>query len=293
MFTLNCKGRLLSLEKPVVMGIINTTPDSFFTKGRTTEVNTAVDMAGKMLENGAAIIDIGGQSTHPSSTLHSADEELERLMPILDSLVHAFPEIIISVDTFYAKVAAETIRAGASIINDISGGNLDDNMIETVGAMGNVPYVCMHMRGTPQTMKTLAQYENLTQEILDFFIQKTERCRAAGIKDVIVDPGFSFAKNLEQNYELMRHLPDFRILDKPILVGISRKGMIYHPLGTNGEEALNGTTVVNTIALLNGANILRVHDVKEAREAVKLVEMYKRTSLRGGTTKQSHVSYFF
>lgn len=275
MFTLNCKGRLLSLEKPLVMGIINTTPDSFFTGNRKPEVNEAIETAGKMLEEGASILDLGGQSTHPSSTLLSAEQELERLVPVLEGLVKSFPEIVISIDTFYAKVAQATVEIGASIINDVSGGNLDSEMIPTVGAMGNVPYVCMHMRGTPQTMKTLTQYENLTQEILDFFIQKIEECRVAGIKDVIVDPGFSFAKNLEQNYELMRHLSDFEILDKAILVGISRKGMIYQPLGTNGEQALNGTTVVNTIALLNGANILRVHDVKEAREAVQLVEMYK------------------
>lgn len=274
MFTLNCKGRLLSLEKPIVMGIINATPDSFFTGNRKTETNAAIDMVGRMLEQGAAMIDIGGQSTHPSSTLLEANEELERVQPILESLVKSFPEIIVSVDTFYAKVARAAIAAGASIINDISGGNLDADMIPTVGAMGNVPYVCMHMRGTPQTMKTLTQYENITREVLDFFIQKIEECRLAGIKDLIVDPGFGFAKNQQQNYELMRHLTDFRILDKPILVGISRKGMIYHPLGTNGEQALNGTTVVNTIALLNGANILRVHDVKEAREAIELVGLF-------------------
>lgn len=274
MLTLNCKGRLLSLEKPIVMGIINATPDSFFTGNRKTEVAEAIDMAGKMLEQGAAMIDIGGQSTHPSSTLLDADEELERVQPILESLVKNFPEIIVSIDTFYAKVASATIAAGASVINDISGGNLDTDMIPTVGAMGNVPYVCMHMRGTPQTMKTLTQYENVTREVLDFFIQKIEECRSAGIKDIVIDPGFGFAKNQQQNYELMRHLTDFRILDKPILVGISRKGMIYHPLGTSGEDALNGTTVVNTIALLNGVNILRVHDVKEAQEAIRLVETY-------------------
>ncbi|WP_447640516.1 MULTISPECIES: dihydropteroate synthase [Chitinophagaceae] len=274
MLTLNCKGRLLSLEKPIVMGIINATPDSFFTGNRKTEVAEAIDMAGKMLEQGAAMIDIGGQSTHPSSTLLDADEELERVQPILESLVKNFPEIIVSIDTFYAKVASATIAVGASVINDISGGNLDTDMIPTVGAMGNVPYVCMHMRGTPQTMKTLTQYENVTREVLDFFIQKIEECRSAGIKDIVIDPGFGFAKNQQQNYELMRHLTDFRILDKPILVGISRKGMIYHPLGTSGEDALNGTTVVNTIALLNGVNILRVHDVKEAQDAIRLVETY-------------------
>ncbi len=276
MFTLNCKGRLLSLEIPIVMGIINTTPDSFFTGNRKTEVNAAIDMAGNMLENGADIIDIGGQSTHPSSTLLSADEEIERVLPVLENLIKTFPDILISIDTFYAKVATETVNAGASIINDISGGTLDAAMIPTVGALGNVPYVCMHMRGTPQTMKTLTQYENVTREVLDFFIQKIEEYRLAGIKDVVVDPGFGFAKNLEQNYELMRHLTDFRILDRPILVGISRKGMIYHPLGVTGEDALNGTSVVNTIALLNGANILRVHDVKEASEAVRLVNTYLR-----------------
>ncbi|MFT4204270.1 MAG: dihydropteroate synthase [Chitinophagaceae bacterium] len=256
------------------MGIINTTPDSFFTGNRKTEVGAAVDMAGKMLASGASIIDIGGQSTRPTSTLLGAEEELERVLPVLDGLVSAFPETIVSIDTFYAKVASATVQAGASIVNDISGGNLDEDMIPTVGAMGNVPYVCMHTRGTPQTMQQLTQYENLSRDILDFFIQKIETCRLAGIKDVIIDPGFGFAKNLEQNYELLRHLLDFRILDRPLLVGVSRKGMIYQPLNTNGERALNGTTVVNTIALLHGANILRVHDVTEAVEAIRLVEMY-------------------
>lgn len=275
MFTLNCKGRLLSLDTPCVMGIINTTPDSFFVGNRKIEVNAAIDSVGKMMEDGASIIDIGGQSTHPSSTLLSADEELERLLPVLESIVRFYPEIILSVDTFYAKVAIAAVQAGASIINDISGGNIDEAMISSVGAMSNVPYVCMHMRGMPQTMKALTQYDNLSLDILDFFVKKIETCRRAGIQDVVIDPGFGFAKKLEQNYELLRHLSDFKILEKAILVGISRKRMIYSPIATSADHALNGTTVVNTIALLNGANILRVHDVKEAMQAIQLVKMYK------------------
>lgn len=274
MFTLNCKGRLLSLDTPVVMGIINATPDSFFSDSRHVEVNAAIDTAGRMLDEGAAIIDIGGQSTRPDSSLLSADEELERLIPVIEGLSKAFPATILSIDTFYAKTAQATIEAGAHIINDVSGGTLDADIISTVGAFRNVPYVCMHMRGTPQTMKTLTQYENVTREVLDFFIQKIETCRLAGINDIIIDPGFGFAKNQSQNYELIRHLSDFKILGKPILVGISRKGMIHRPLGITGEDALNGTTIVNTMALLNGAYILRVHDVKEAKEAIKLVELY-------------------
>lgn len=273
MFTLNCKGRLLPLDVPAVMGIINITPDSFFTGNRKPEVQAAVDMAGRMLAEGASILDLGGQSTRPGSTLLTAQEELERLLPALEGIVKAFPEAIISIDTFYSQVAQATVAAGAGIVNDISGGTLDGEMITTVGQMQNVPYICMHMRGTPQTMTHMTQYENMLTGILDFFIGRQEACRVAGIKDFIVDPGMGFAKNTAQNFELLRRLQAFQILNNPILVGLSRKGMIYKTLGITPEKALNGTTVLNMAALQNGANILRVHDVKEAAETVRLYQL--------------------
>jgi dihydropteroate synthase len=275
MFTLNCHGKLLSLETPQVMGIINITPDSFFTGNRKTDLSDAISMAENMLECGATILDIGGQSTRPSSVLLSAEEEAERLIPAVIAIKKAIPEAIISVDTFYANVAKASVDAGASIINDISGGDLDKEMIATVGKL-NVPYVCMHMRGTPQTMSKLTDYEDVTLEVLDFFIKKIEACREAGIKDFIVDPGLGFAKTRMQNFTLLKNIDQFAILEKPILIGLSRKGMIQKTIDVNAEDALNGTTVLNTIALQNGANIIRVHDVKEAVEAVKLVEYYKK-----------------
>lgn len=280
MFTLNCQGKLLSLATPQVMGIINITPDSFFTGNRKPDLSDAIAMAENMLENGATILDIGGQSTRPSSTLLTAEEEAERLIPAVMAIKKAIPEAIISVDTFYANVAQVSVDAGASIINDISGGDLDKEMITTVGKL-NVPYVCMHMRGTPQTMSKLTDYENVTLEVLDFFIKKIEICREAGIKDFIVDPGLGFAKTRMQNFTLLKNIEQFSILEKPILIGLSRKGMIQKTIDVSAEDALNGTTVLNTIALQNGANIIRVHDVKEAVQAVKLVEYYKKAeSLR-------------
>lgn len=273
MYTLNCKGRLLEINKPLVMGIINITPDSFFAGSRQQQMDGILAQAEKMLQQGAAILDIGGQSTRPGSDHVSAEEELERIMEPVAQLRKHFPQAFVSVDTFYSKVAKEIVANGADIINDISGGTLDEAMLETVGKL-HVPYICMHIKGSPQTMQQLAQYENVTKEVLDFFIERTDACKKAGIHDVIIDPGFGFAKTTAQNFELLRNISLFKILERPLLIGISRKGTIYRTLGTSAEEALNGTTVLNTIGLLNGAHILRVHDVKEAVEAIKLVEVY-------------------
>jgi len=273
MFTLNCNGKILNLNSAVVMGIINITPDSFF-EGHLNKKDTEIlSMAEQMIENGVSILDIGGQSTKPGSQRIDADEELKRVIPILESIRNNFPEIIISIDTYYSKVATQAIESGADMINDISAGNLDVEMIPTVGKL-NVPYVCMHMQGTPETMQLNPTYNNITLEIIQFFIKKIEACRNAGIKDIIIDPGFGFGKTIEQNFTLLRELQSLKMLDCPILVGVSRKGMIYKTLETSPEHALNGTTVANTMALINGASILRVHDVKEAKEAITIFNAF-------------------
>jgi dihydropteroate synthase len=274
MYTLNCKGRLLVMEKPLVMGIINTTPDSFYEGSRFMGETGVLKQAEQMLKAGAAILDIGGQSTRPNSTLVSAEEELQRVVGAIESLHYNFPEAIISIDTWYARVAAEAVAAGASMVNDISAGTSDPLMLSTTGSL-QVPYVCMHMKGTPATMQQHATYENVTREVLDFFIQKIADCRAAGITDMIIDPGFGFAKTPAHNFTLLKQLAALKVLDKPILIGLSRKSTIYKTLGITAAEALNGTTVLNTVGLLNGANILRVHDVKEAKEAVELMSCLK------------------
>jgi len=271
MFTLNCKGRLLVIDEPVVMGIINVTPDSFYIGSRKTFLNDALQQAEKMLNEGAVMLDIGGQSTRPGSKEVGMEEELVRVITTVSAISERFPESFISIDTYYAKVAAEAINAGASIVNDISSGTLDSQMIPFVASL-QVPYILMHMKGTPQTMQQHTNYENVTLEVLDFFIKKTEECRKAGINDLIVDVGFGFAKTIAQNFTLLKNLSVFNMLQKPLLAGLSRKGTVYKTLGITAEEALNGTTVLNTIALTNGASILRVHDVKEAVEAVKLVK---------------------
>ncbi|TKK67197.1 dihydropteroate synthase [Ilyomonas limi] len=276
MFTLNCNGRLLIIDKPIVMGIINTTPDSFFAGSRKSGVDAALEQAAKMLQDGATILDIGGQSTRPGSTLISENEERDRALPVIEAIAKAFPEAFISADTFYAAVARQSIAAGATIINDVSGGTMDEGMLQTVGTL-RVPYICMHIKGTPQIMQQYASYENVVKEVLDYFIQKLSACKAAGIHDIIVDPGFGFAKNNTHNFQLLKHLHTFSILQKPLLIGLSRKGTIQKTLNIPAADALNGTTVLNTIALLNGARILRVHDVKEAAEAIKLLEAYQES----------------
>ena len=269
MFTLNCKGRLLVIDKPLVMGVINATPDSFYGGSRLDGVDEIVAKAEKMLNDGADIIDIGGQSTRPGSELISADEEIGRVVPAVKAIANKFPEVFISIDTFYSKVAIAAVNAGATMVNDISAGSMDNKMIETVAEL-KVPYILMHMKGTPQTMQQNAVYENVTREVLDFFIAKTNDLKNAGIVDIIIDPGFGFAKTIDQNFELLKNLSVFKMLDKVLMLGISRKSTIYKTLGVNADDALNGTTILNTIGLMNGASILRVHDVKEAKEAVKL-----------------------
>jgi dihydropteroate synthase len=273
MFTLNCRGRLLTANRPLVMGIINVTPDSFYEGSRTT-ADAVLRSAERMLHEGADIIDLGAQSSRPGATMLSAEEEMFRMRNVIEALVQNFPEAIVSVDTFYSRVARECVAAGAHIINDISGGNLDEAMLATVGNL-RVPYICMHMRGTPQTMSTLNQYDDIAQDLIDYFVTKVDDCRRAGINDVIIDPGFGFSKNSSQNFELLRKMSLLKIVGRPVLAGLSRKATVYKTLGTTPQEALNGTTVVNTLALINGADILRVHDVKEARECITLVSEYQ------------------
>ena len=269
MFTLNCKGRILVIDKPLIMGIINATPDSFFGGSRFNGVDEIVAKAEKMLNDGANILDIGGQSTRPGSELISADEEIERVIPAIKAIAEKRPEAFVSIDTFYSKVAIAAVDAGASIVNDITAGSMDNKMIATIAEL-KVPYILMHMKGTPQTMQQNATYENVTREVLDFFISKTNELKNTGVIDIIIDPGFGFAKTIDHNFELLKNLSVFKMLDKTIMLGISRKSTIYKTLAVNADEALNGTTVLNTIGLMNGASILRVHDVKEASETVKL-----------------------
>ena len=270
MFSLNCKGRLISLEKPQVMGIINITPDSFFSESRQMEVSSALRQAEKMMEEGACFLDIGGQSTRPGATRIGEIEEQKRVLPVIEAIYNRFPETCISIDTFYASVAKSAVEAGACLVNDVSAGLIDVGMLDTVSALG-VPYICMHMKGTPQNMQQNPHYDDVVRETLDFFIARLAECRQAGIKDLIADPGFGFGKTIAHNFSLISKFDVFGMLDVPLLMGISRKSTIYKTLNISASEALNGSTVLHTIGLLKGANILRVHDVKEAVEAVKLV----------------------
>ena len=267
--TINCHGTLVDLSSPKVMGILNVTPNSFFDGGKYGDEKSMLSQAEKMLAEGATFIDIGAYSSKPSAEFVSEDEEIERLVPMVKSVLQSFPNALISVDTFRANVAKAAVENGACIINDIAAGSLDDKMISTVAEL-QVPYIMMHMKGNPQTMQGSAHYENVTKEILFYFSEKIAQARSLGINDLIVDPGFGFAKSLEQNFEVMDNLELFQTLELPLLVGVSRKSMVYKTLETTPEFALNGTSVLNTIALQKGANILRVHDVKEALECVKL-----------------------
>lgn len=271
---INCKGKLIDLSTPKVMGILNVTPDSFYDGGQNDNEQVIIDKVQQMLADGATFIDIGAYSSKPNAEFVSEEEELKRILPIVNLLVKVFPNIIISIDTFRSNVARATINAGAAVINDISAGNLDDNMLQTVAGL-KVPYIMMHMRGTPKTMQSLTDYDDILKEMLFYFSERVSKARSFGIDDIVIDPGFGFAKTLEQNYEVLNKTELFQILDLPILIGISRKSMIYKSLESNASEALNGTTVLNTIALMKGANILRVHDVKEAVECVKLFEKIK------------------
>jgi dihydropteroate synthase len=270
---INCNGRLLPLDKPLVMGILNVTPDSFVDGGLFNTVPQALSRTQAMLNEGAAIIDIGGQSTRPGAELVSAADELKRVIPIIESLVKEFPLIHISVDTFYADVAKAAVTSGAIMVNDISAGDADRQMIETVAQL-KVPYIAMHRQGTPDTMQANPQYADVFLEVYDYLAAKVNFCHQAGIADVIIDPGFGFGKTVAHNYTLLRRLADFKFMGSPILMGVSRKSMINKVLGIKATEALNGTTVLNTLGLMHGASILRVHDVKAACEAVELMEAY-------------------
>lgn len=272
--SLNIKGTIISLEKPVIMGILNVTPDSFFAGSRKETEKEIDERIQAILNEGAAIIDLGGYSSRPDAVPVDEQEEIERLKTALELIKRHYPDTIVSVDSFRSGVARYCVEEyGVSIINDISGGELDPDMFETVAQL-QVPYILMHMRGTPQTMQSLTDYTNMMEEVLLHLASRVKQLHLLGVNDIIIDPGFGFSKTLEQNYQLMHHLNDFEILELPLLVGISRKSMIYKLLQTTPEESLNGTTVLNTIALLNGANILRVHDVKAANEAVSLVSKY-------------------
>lgn len=279
MKTINIKGELLELSQPIVMGILNITPDSFFAESRKQEEQEIVTRVAEIVTQGGKIVDIGAQSTRPSSTLLSSKEEIERLKPVLNIINKEFPDAILSVDTFYSDVARFCVEEhGVDIINDISGGEMDKNMFDTVASL-NVPYILMHMRGTPQTMSQLTDYNNLVQDIFYYFSKKIAELHLKGVNDIIIDPGFGFSKTIDQNYELMASLKGFSIFELPLLVGISRKKMIYNLIDSTAEESLNGTSILNTFALQNGADILRVHDVKEAVEAVKITEKLKGYSL--------------
>lgn len=268
---INVNGSLMDLSTPQVMGILNVTPDSFYAGSRKqTEEEIAV-RASQILGQGASIIDIGAYSSRPNAEHISPAEEINRLRAGLEIINRNHPQAVISVDTFRAEVAEICVRDyGVAIINDISAGEMDDKMFDTITRL-NVPYIMMHMRGTPQNMQQTPHYDNLLKEVFLYFAEKVRQLRDRGVKDIILDPGFGFGKNIDHNYELMRHLDEFRIFELPLLVGVSRKSMIYHLLGGTSEQALNGTTALNTIALMKGANILRVHDVKAAAEAVKIV----------------------
>jgi len=270
MTTINCKGTLIDFSTPKVMGILNSTPDSFFDGGKYSTEKELLHQVEKMLADGATFIDVGTYSSRPGAAIISEEEELQRIIPVIKLLVKKFPEIIISVDTFRSAIAQKTIEAGAAMINDISGGTMDSTMFKTVAKL-QVPYVLMHMLGTPQSMQENPKYENITTELISFFSKQLFKLRQLHVNDIIIDVGFGFGKTTAHNFELLKNLTLFQRLDVPVLAGVSRKSMLYKPLSISPKEALNATTSANTIALLNGATLLRVHDVKEAMEAIKIV----------------------
>jgi dihydropteroate synthase len=271
---MNCNGKLIDLSTPKVMGILNCTPNSFYDGGKFKTDADFLSQTEKMLSEGATFIDVGVYSSKPNAEFVSEEDETSRILPVINSILKQFPETIISVDTFRSQVAKNAIENGAAMINDISAGNLDIKMMEIVAEL-KVPYIMMHMRGNPQTMQSLTNYENIVKEMLFYFSEKIATARSFGINDLIVDPGFGFAKTLDQNFEVLQKLELFKMLDLPILAGISRKSMLYKTLGTTAENALNATTSANTIALMKGAKILRVHDVKEAVDCVLLFDKLK------------------
>ncbi len=267
--TLNCAGKILDLSQPQIMGVLNVTPDSFYDGGRYINESTIISQTEKMISDGASIIDIGGMSSRPGAAIITVEEELKRVVSNVALLKNKFPETIFSIDTVHSEVARQCVEAGAGIVNDISAGKLDASFYKTVADL-NVPYVLMHMKGTPKTMQKNINYQDVLVEVLDFFIKEIGKLRALGLKDVIIDPGFGFGKTIEHNFHLLKNMHAFKILDVPMLVGISRKSMVYKSLDITAKEALNGTTALHMIALQQGAKILRVHDVKEAAETIKL-----------------------
>lgn len=277
--TININGNLLEFNKPIVMGILNITPDSFYEGSRKQTEEQVVSRIQQIVDEGGTVVDVGAQSSNPTSELLSAETEIERLRFALGIVNKHFPEVMISVDTFYGDVARFCVEEhGVSIINDVSGGQIDPNMFATVAKL-NVPYILMHMRGLPQTMQQLTNYDNFIQEIFYYFSEKVTTLNRLGVSDIIIDPGFGFSKTVEQNYELMASLKGFSIFDLPLLVGVSRKSMIYKLLDSTPAESLNGTTALNAFALQHGANVLRVHDVKEAVETIKIAEMLEKYKL--------------
>jgi dihydropteroate synthase len=269
--TLNIKGALMHLATPKVMGILNATPDSFYDGGRFQDEKSVLAQVKKMLDEGADFIDVGGYSSRPGAPDISEDEELDRVLPVIDLIRHHFPQCVISIDTFRSGVARKSVEAGVSMVNDISGGELDKAMFETVADL-HVPYIAMHMRGTPGTMTTMTDYTDLVKECTEYFQKKIARLHGLGVTDIIIDPGLGFAKTSDQSFELLANLDYLQILGQPILAGVSRKSMIWRTLGVSPADALNGTTTLNTVALMKGASILRVHDVKEAVECIKLIK---------------------
>jgi dihydropteroate synthase len=269
---ISCKGKLIDLTTPKIMGILNLTPDSFYDGGVFNNTDRALAQTEKMLLEGATFIDVGGASSKPGAVEISIDEELARVLPIIEEIQKRFPEAIISIDTYHSVVAQQAVATGAAIVNDISGGNLDAKMLGTVGALGGVPYIAMHMQGKPQNMQDNPSYDNVLVAIRSFFAAKIDEAHKAGIHDIIIDPGFGFGKTLDHNYSLLKSLSSMQMDGIPMLIGLSRKSMIHKLLEIEAADALNGTTVLNTIALQQGAQILRVHDVKEAQQAIHLIE---------------------
>lgn len=277
--TINCGGELLDLSEPKIMGILNVTPDSFFDGGKYTTQEQIVTQVTKMINDGCDILDLGAYSSRPGAVDVSSEEELRRLYFVLEILRRDFPDLIISVDTFRSEVAKKVVTDfGVNIINDISSGDLDGKMFDTIAQLG-VPYVMMHMQGNPMNMQKNPQYKNVISSLINYFSEKIEKLKLLGVGDVILDPGFGFGKTLDHNYEILNHLDDFKIFELPILVGLSRKSMINKVLEISPEEALNGTSVLNTLALIKGANILRVHDVKEAKETQKLTSKFLNATI--------------
>ena len=275
---ISCNGNIIDLSTPKVMGILNLTPDSFFDGGKYSTLPQALKQAEKMLSEGATFIDVGGASSKPGAVEISLEEELKRVLPIIEQLHINFPDAVISIDTYRSEVAKQAVAAGAQIVNDISAGNLDDKMLQTVGTLG-VPYIAMHMQGTPQNMQKNPNYNDVLLSVRTFFSKKIAEAKRAGIHDIILDPGFGFGKSIDDNYTLLRHLDSLIIDGTPLLVGVSRKSMIYKTLGLTADDALNGTTALHSIALVKGAQLLRVHDVSPAMETIKLVN-----ALRGINT---------